>query len=117
MPYKHYQPDKPVMTDTGQQVIDTTRENLMAMRDAVVMGTMTGWDGAPAGADPDYPDTLTYSKGTERLRLTLTWGSGATEGYITAIVYDYSPDAGVTWQSLGTAAVDYSTAFPQTTWS
>lgn len=117
MPYKHYQPDKPVMTDSGQQIIDATRENLMAMRDAVVMGTMPGWDSYTSGGTPDYPAYMVYTRGGERLSMAIAWGSGDTEGYITAIGCYYRLDDGVTWQNIGTATVDYSTPFPTITWS
>ena len=43
MAYTPFVDSKPVATDTGTVFADTARENLMAMRDAVVMGMMKGW--------------------------------------------------------------------------
>jgi len=120
MAYNSFTDGKPVGTDTGLDAIDTIRENLMALRDAVVGGMMAGWDYAPAGGTADQPATVTYSKGTERIRGSLTWGtSGGSDGNVTQIVWEYSSDSGSTFDDIGTLAITYDTSANVTamTWS
>lgn len=103
MAYNQFVPDKPVISDTGGQVIDAIRQNLMALRDAVLTGAMVGWSMAQTGANAEQPDTITYANGVERIRLTITWGSsGGALGQPTIVVYDYSGNSGTSWDSMGT---------------
>jgi len=120
MAYNAFVDGKPVAADTGTQFADFTRENLMALRDAVVAGTMAGWNYAPAGGTAEEPATVTYSKSTERIRGTLTWGSaGGSDGSVTQAVWEYSSDSGSTWDAVGTQAVTYDAGGNVTavTWS
>jgi len=103
MAYTPFVDNKPVGTDTGLQAVDYMRENLMAMRDAVVMGAMKDWNYAPSGADLSEPDSVLYSKGTERLRGTLTW----TSGNVTTVVWAYSSNSGTSYDTIGTESIGY----------
>jgi len=103
MTYTAFADDKPVASDSGLTVVDDTRNNLMAMRDAVVMGAMSGWNYAPSGGTAEEPATLTYSKGTERLRATLTWSGGN----VTQAVWAYSSNSGSTFDTIGTESITY----------
>lgn len=108
MAYTSFVDNKPVATDTGAVFADTTRENLMAMRDAVVMGAMVGWAYSSSGGAE--PATITYSKGTERLRASLDWGSsGGADGNVTEAVWEYSADSGSTYDAIGTEEITYTT--------
>lgn len=115
MSYPHYQPDKPVMTDTGQQIVDVTRTNLMAMRDAVILGALPGWAESYGGVDPAHPDYMMWVHADEQLRASYTW-EGDTP---TVVTYDYSSDAGNTWQTIGTETLEWDSSgtLPTTTWS
>ena len=44
MGYTKFVSDKPVIADDGDVVINNTRQNLMALRDAVVAGNVVDWD-------------------------------------------------------------------------
>jgi len=103
MTYTAFADDKPTVDTNGLQVVDDTRNNLMAMRDAVVMGAMSGWAYAPSGGTAEEPATLTYSKGTERLRATLTWSGGN----VTQAVWAYSDNSGSTFDTIGTESITY----------
>jgi hypothetical protein len=110
MAYTDFVDGKPVATDGGLLTIDYMRENLMAMRDAVVMGMMTGWSYAPTvgTGSASQPQYYVWSKGTERLRATPTWGtSGGADGNPTQIVWEYSSDSGSTWDAIETVSITY----------
>ena len=118
MAYDTFQPDKPDGADSGPTVIDDTRKNLRAIRDAAMMGTMPEWamepqnsDGSTPPSDPAQPEVLMYSRSTERLKLSITWGSsGGNDGNPTQIAYEYSADSGSTWESIGTETITYDSA-------
>ena len=103
MVYVPFVSDKPDIVDTGAQVIDDSRQNLMALRDAVVAGNLVGWAMAATGGTPAEPTQILYSKGTERIRLTITWGTtGGEDGNPVTVVYAYDGDAGASYDTIGT---------------
>lgn len=66
------------------------------------------------------PETLLYTKGTERVRAALTWGTtGGEAGNVTVAIYSYSSDSGLTYSTIGTKTVTYdgSGNVVSTTWS
>lgn len=104
------------LTDMGQ----STRHNLKAIRDAVVAGNLAGWNLTPAGGTAEQPATLTYAKGTERVRGSLTWGSsGGADGNVTQAVWEYSSNSGGSYDTIGTVTIAYDTSgnVTSTTWS
>ena len=78
--------------------------NILAMRDGLIFGVglFPGWDvqaqdtgGTTPPADPAQPDEILASKGTERIKLVLTWGtSGGEDGNVTRVVTSYSANSG-----------------------
>lgn len=110
MAYNDFQDAKPVASDNGLVVIDDIRENLMAMRDAVVMGAMSGWAYSTSGGTNEEPAQVLYTKSTEILRGTLTWGSsGGADGNVTQAVWAYSANSGSTYDTIGTESISYNT--------
>lgn len=110
MAYTPFVSDKPNIADTGTAVIDNTRQNLMALRDACVAGVLAGWALTASGGTAEYPTQLLYSKGTERVRLTITWGSSGGALYNPqTIVYAYSADSGGLYDTIGTLTNTYDT--------
>lgn len=108
MPYDAFADNLPVSTDNGLKVVDDTRKNLMAMRDAVVMGAMDGWNYNPNGGTAGQPAQFVYSKGTERILGSVTWGtSGGADGNVTQIVWSYSSNSGSTYDTIGTQGITY----------
>jgi len=108
MAYTQFADNKPVATDTGPDVVDDMRNNLMAIRDMVVMGAMPGWTMTPSGGTASQPTTITWSKGTERIKAVLTWGTtGGADGNVTVAVYSYSSDSGGTYDTIGTETMTY----------
>lgn len=122
MAYTSFDDTKPVSSDNGLVTVDAIRNNLLAMRDAVVMGAFNDWNYAPTvgTGTASQPQYAVYSKGTERLRATLTWGTtGGADGNVTQMVWAYSSDSGSTYDTIGTQAITYDTDANVTgiTWS
>ncbi|MFA5633366.1 MAG: hypothetical protein WC997_17870 [Porticoccaceae bacterium] len=109
MSYTDFEPLKPdPTTDDGTAVFVHTRENLLWLRDAAISGALMGWQLAVSGGTPAQPAQWLYSKGNERVRLTITWGtSGGPKGKPQSMVVDYSSDNGTTWLAIGTATITY----------
>lgn len=116
MVYTKFNNGKPDIADNGATVIDNTRDNLEALRDAIVAGALVDWNmditiGTGSAAEPDE---IIYKNGTQWIRLDITWGtSGGADGSPTVIVYDYSANSGVLYETIGTATMTYdNTAGP-----
>lgn len=117
MAYTQFDPSKPDGTSgDGASYTSGIHDNFKALRDAVIMGDMEGWNLSYSGGTADQPDYHIYSKGTERVRLHYTWN---TDGYITEIVYEYSSDSGSTYDTIGTETITYDADYnvTATTWS
>ncbi len=113
MAYTPFVDDKPVISDDGDVVIDDTRQNLMAVRDAAVMGKFEDWDMIPTigGGSAEEPDSIEWrsgqGSGTDRVRATITWGtSGGADGNPTSIVWEFSVD-GAVYDAIGTETITY----------
>ncbi len=107
MPYAPFEEGKPVISDSGQDVVDKTRINVEAARDAVIMGTFREYDmtvtvGGGSAAEPDSIEWL-ESVSADRVRATLTWSGGAP----TVIVWAFSVD-GLVYDTIGTQTITYS---------
>ena len=122
MAYTKFVKDKPVIADDGDIVINNTRENLMAVRDAVVMGVLVDFnmDITIGGGSAAEPDEIIYKNGVEWIRLQVTWGTtGGDDGQPTVIVYAYSANSGGLYDTIGTATMTYGSGGEMTdiTWS
>lgn len=111
MAYTSFVDNKPDITDAGQDVIDDTRENIMALRDAIASGRLEDWDMTTSGGTAEEPGVLQWrdgqGSGTDRVRATITWGtSGGADGNPTVIVYAFSIN-GSTWDTIGTLTITY----------
>jgi len=92
-------------TQTPGQAFTSDRENLLALRDALIggVGFLPGWSCYAENADhsrppttPDQPAQLLFAKGTERIKAVLTW----TGANVTRIVVSYSANAGTDWDVI-----------------
>ena len=111
MVYVPFVPDKPVIADDGDVVINNTRENLMALRDAVVVGALVGWELLSTTGPAAEPTQIIYDKGTERLKLDITWGtSGGSDGNPLTIIPAYDGDAGASYDTMGTLTYTYDSS-------
>ncbi|MBT8143457.1 MAG: hypothetical protein KJO55_02085 [Gammaproteobacteria bacterium] len=96
MPYVEFTESKPDDTQTGPAFVDSTRENMLALRDSIVaLGNFPGWDSTVTtpGAEPDV---IIYDKGTERVRLTYTWSGGNPA----TIKHEYSSNSGTDYDPM-----------------
>lgn len=109
MPYVDFAEGKPVIADSGSLVVTNTRENLLAVRDGVIMGVMPDWNMTAAGT-ADQPSQLQWVKGVYALRAAITWGtSGGSLYNPTIITYSFngnSLNAG-SWLAIGTLTIAY----------
>lgn len=110
MTYAVFDQAKPdASSQNGTQFAQSTRDNLLALRDAIIAGTgFFGWALAITGGTADQPTTFTYSAGVERVKIALTWGtSGGEAGNVTQSVYSYSADSGSTYTTIATKTNTY----------
>lgn len=66
------------------------------------------------------PQVISYTKGTERIRQAMTWGTaGGEAGNVTVAAYSYSSDSGATYSAIGTETISYdaSANVVSTLWS
>lgn len=123
--YTKFETGVPLITDTGGEQITDIRNNLEALRDAIVAGTLVDWEQTDVtttkgtGTDAE-PDELIWKKGTEWIRAQITWGTtGGQDGNPTQIIYAYSSNSGGAYDTIGTMALAYTAAgiLQSTTWT
>lgn len=122
MPYTPHDPAKPDWTtQTGTQLAQSIRDNQNALRDAIVAaGSFPGWNKTPSGGTESQPAQVLASKGVERVRVLITWGTlGGEAGNVTGAVYSYSSDSGGAYSTIGTRTIAYTANgyFNGDTWS
>jgi hypothetical protein len=127
MAYIPFVDGKPVFSDDGDDVVDDVRENMMALRDAVVAGVMVGWDGTvTAGTGttekPQYLYLHKNGASTERIRVEYTYGTtgGATDNPLTAVLHytaDDDPLGSAVWDSMGTCTLSYNSDGTVASWA
>ena len=112
MTYPAFNPLKPdPSVDNGSDAFTGTRTNLLALRDAALAGSLPGWDLSVSGGTAERPTTWTYSKSTERLRLTITWGTtGGPNGKPQTVVSEYSSNSGTDYDAIGTSTLSYDSS-------
>lgn len=96
-------------TPSRQSTIDDTRKNIMALRDILVAGGMVqGFDFSTSGGTAEQPADILYKKGTEWIKITLTWGTtGGEDGNVTKAVFRYSSNSGVGYDGMADDAGEY----------
>jgi hypothetical protein len=79
MAYTAYDATKPDQaTQNGVAFGNSTKNNLLALRDAIVaLGTVQGFNYYATGANPAEPSTVYFKRGTECVKAVLTWSSGS----------------------------------------
>lgn len=122
MPYIAYDTTKPdSATQNIAQFGTSIRTNELALRDAAILsGGFPGFNLAVSGGTASQPALLTYSKGVERVKATLTWGTaGGEAGNVVSSIYSYSANSGVAYDVIGTKTVTYDGLgnVLSTTWS
>lgn len=112
MAYQYFTENKPVISDSGTVVIDTTRYNLEAVRDGLLLGDMYGWTYTTNGSTLEQPPEVRYIKGTDVLRGLITWGTAGNEkGNVKSVVWALSVNSGSSFtESIGTLNFTYSGA-------
>ncbi len=99
--------------------VDVARENLMSVRDECISGVAgVGYaysktTGTGTASQPQY---LVWSTGTYRMRADITY---ASNGSVTAILWQTSDNSGSNWKRVGTESYIYDSSFncTQVNWS
>ena len=107
-------------TQNGTQFAQAIRYNQAALRDAIVTGSLKGWNFSKSGGTDEQPTTILYKNGTDWLRITLTWGTtGGEAGNVTVAVYAFSSTSGGAYDTIGTKTItwDVNGLCTATTWS
>lgn len=118
MAYTQFDNTKPSASVNGTTFATDVRAQLAAIRDAVVLGNMVGWAYSKSGGTAEQPATMLFSKGTERLRAQLTWGTaGGAADNVTQMILSYSSNSGSSYDTIGTQTINYDTAGNVTTTS
>ena len=122
MPYILYDTTKPdAATQNITQFAKTIRTNEAALRDAAILsGGFPGFNLAVSGGTAEQPALLTYTKGVERVKAALTWGTvGGESGNVVSAAYSYSANSGTLYDAIGTKTVTYDALgnVTQTIWS
>lgn len=113
MNYTAFQSSQPTTagspTPTRQETIDAIRNNLMALRDALVAcGSVQGFDYSQSGGTAEEPGAMLFTRGSEIVKITLTWGTtGGEDGNVTKAVYEYSSNGGSSYDPMVDAAGEY----------
>lgn len=111
MAYVEYDEGLPAGTRTGPETVSDIQLNENALRDMIVSGGSVNWPMVASGASEEEPTQLLYSKGTEKLKLTLAWGTTAgANGNVASILYEYSSDSGSNYDTMGTKTFTYNTS-------
>lgn len=105
MAYNPFTNGKPVSSDNGLVAMDHIRYNLMAMRDALIMGAMSGWDMTTPAGTTEKPTQILYTNKdntSEQIRLVIEWGTtgGGTDNVV-KVSYDYTSNNGTNWEWVG----------------
>lgn len=126
MAYTALDPTVPTVAQTRQAAIDAARTNMQAMRDALIAcGTVQGFNYSVTGGTAEQPATLLYKKGTEWVKIDLTWGnSGGSDGNVTKAAFYYSSNSGGAYDAMAdddgnyvvTLAYDASANLTTSTW-
>ncbi|CAH1387013.1 hypothetical protein [Candidatus Nitrotoga sp. M5] len=107
-------------TQNGTQFAQAIRDNQAALRDAIVVGALKGWNFSKSGGTDEQPATILYKNSTQWLKIALTWGTtGGEAGNVTVAVYSYSSNSGVAYDTIGTKTITWDAAglITATTWS
>lgn len=104
----------PALPNTGsgqtrQEAYDSIRANLVALRDVIVAtGLAPGFNATPSGGTAEQPGVWTFAKGTERIKVTQTWGTtGGEDGNVIKAVFEYSSDSGSNYDPMADDAGNY----------
>lgn len=108
MAYTQFDNSKPSASVNGTTFATDVRAQLAAIRDATFFGADSGWTYSQSGGTADRPTTMLFSKGTERMRYTLAWGtSGGPDGNVTSCTIAYSSNSGSSYDTIATRTPSY----------
>lgn len=120
MSYNNYVIGKPDgTTGSGASFAAELLTNLNALMDAVVLGTMQGWNFSVTigTGTAEQPQFFEYSRDIFRLRKEITW---SVDGDVTQVIYAFNGASGVgAYDVIGTLTYTYDGSYNliSSTWS
>jgi hypothetical protein len=116
MAYTAFDSSKPNFSDSRTSQVNYIRTNLTALRDAVIMAAMKGFNYSWSGGTADKPTYQYYKNGNTWLRATITWGADDNP---TSILYEKSTNGGLSYAAIGTVTYSYDADgnLDSSTWS
>lgn len=106
MPYDQFDSANPIVGQSRFAAIESTRKNMLALRDMAVLGIYPGFNISKAGGSAAEPLEIFHKKGAEWFRATLTW----VNGNVTVAVHEYSSNSGGAYSPVGTESITYDEA-------
>ena len=92
--------------DSTNRVWNAVTVSQKVLAENLLIGSAVGWDLVVAGADLDFPDTLTWTKGGETIRASIVWSA---QKDVQRVVWQSSTATG-TMAAIGTYTVKYNTS-------
>ena len=121
MPYTQFDGTLPdAGTQAGTAAMQSVRDNLLALRDALAIGMLPGYNMSVSGGTAEQPAIFWWKKGAEWIKVSVTWGStGGEAGNPTVCLCEYSANSGGAYVTIGTNTIAYDAAgnVVSTTWS
>jgi hypothetical protein len=90
MPYTPFSSTTPTITQTRQQIVDSSRTNLLALRDAIMIGRVAGATLSTLGGTAEEPAQRIFASGTDRWRASYSY----VGGFVSQVVWEYSSNSG-----------------------
>jgi|CXWK01.1.fsa_nt_gi hypothetical protein len=127
MAYTHYVDTTPLLSQDGDDAVDSMRNNMLALRDAVIAGAMVKWDatvtiGTGSNEKPQYLYLHKNGASTERIRCEYTYGTtGGETDNVKTITLSYTADddplGSAVWDSIGVCTLTYNSDGTVASWA
>ena len=105
MPSDQFDAAVPVVTQTRFAAVESSRKNMLAVRDMCSMGVFPGFNFSVAGGTAAQPAQHFYKKAAVWFKVDITWGAN---GSVSIATYSHSIDSGVTYDAIGTMSITYT---------
>lgn len=101
--------------DTVAEAFGKINDGFISTLREITLGGVPGWNLAVAGADLSAPDSVTWTSGTNKVKIAYTYSGGN----VATAVHQYSTNSGTDWTITGTEtfAYDGSGYCTGSTWS
>lgn len=89
--------------DTVAAAMGKINAGFVAVMREIILGAEPGWNLAVAGADLSAPDSVTWTNGSNKVKIAYTYSTGL----VATAVHQYSTNGGGAWTVTGTETYAY----------